>query len=426
MSKLVAKFTGKEDYKFGDISKAAFAKGKDAVKGVKGAYSSAVVMAKNDIAAENHGEMADVRVALTIPNVNFYQIDFVKKCRVPIGNDTLQIIVGTSLEDGVEVAFLEGSAVDFRVPLCREAPVVALTNEIYVVAGPNTQYFAVEFPAETPEEVMRELSELLNTFAGFNIAQVGSDWTAAVTNAEGAEIQAPTSAGNAASKVEVGSHVAKIAIVSAATGVGSGIRKSGLLLKSKLKPRDRPMEVDDKWKSRVNSAAKVTRGAAVISKGILASVQTAAKAVANEIGKAINKSSHAQANPKAVEGAKTVLKSGVEAAGTVWDGCQTALKIIVNETTGTTAELVQHKYGEEAGKVAADCGTVINNIRETGSNMSGLGVKALAKHTAKQSVVSTVQGPRITEITDENEADATAMMSAMQLAAKAGAASGSK
>ena len=72
----------------------------------------------------------------------------------------------------------------------------------------------------------------------------------------------------------------------------------------------------------------------------------------------------------------------------VWESLEHAGKILLETTSNTTIDIVNHKYGEDAALATADGLTVAIDAIETAYTLNQLGVKKLAKraaiHTGKQ------------------------------------------
>ncbi len=60
-----------------------------------------------------------------------------------------------------------------------------------------------------------------------------------------------------------------------------------------------------------------------------------------------------------------------------------APQVLGSKVKDKSVEVVQHKYGEEAGKVYRDTASAAGNAAVTYMNVSSLGVKGMVKRTAK-------------------------------------------
>merc|ERR1712079_847976 len=94
-------------------------------------------------------------------------------------------------------------------------------------------------------------------------------------------------------------------------------------------------------------------------------------------------------------------RGGLIAYGTVYAGLEENAKVLGRCLKDESVEVVQHKYGGEAGEVYGEAMTAAGNGAMTYLNVASLGVKGLVKKTAKQtakgvgkSVLQNVRGEK--------------------------------
>jgi hypothetical protein len=82
----------------------------------------------------------------------------------------------------------------------------------------------------------------------------------------------------------------------------------------------------------------------------------------------------------------------------VWEALDDAGRSLLKQTSATTVDVVDHKYGAEAAKTTADGFSVAIDTVETVYNVKQLGVKKIAKRIAKETGKQTgmVQGHSLT------------------------------
>merc|ERR1711872_265015 len=77
-------------------------------------------------------------------------------------------------------------------------------------------------------------------------------------------------------------------------------------------------------------------------------------------------------------------RGGLIAYGTVYTGLESSAKVLGKNIKDNSVKVVSHKYGGDAGHVFGDACTAAGNAAMTYMNLQSLGVKGLAKKTAKE------------------------------------------
>jgi len=85
-------------------------------------------------------------------------------------------------------------------------------------------------------------------------------------------------------------------------------------------------------------------------------------------------------------------RGGLIAYGTVYAGLEENAKVLGKCLKEESVEVVQHKYGGEAGEVYGEAMTAAGNGAMTYMNVASLGVKGLVKKTAKQTAKGVGKG----------------------------------
>ncbi|GBL91541.1 Protein spartin [Araneus ventricosus] len=84
-----------------------------------------------------------------------------------------------------------------------------------------------------------------------------------------------------------------------------------------------------------------------------------------------------------MDGVLTVAAGGVQGFSTIYLGLENAARILAKSLSTETVNIVGHRYGNEAGEVVGNAVYSIGNLALTTHNVQSLGVKAVAKRTAK-------------------------------------------
>lgn len=84
-----------------------------------------------------------------------------------------------------------------------------------------------------------------------------------------------------------------------------------------------------------------------------------------------------------IDGILTVAAGGLQGFSTVYMGLESAARILAQSLSSETVNIVDHKYGKEAGEVVSNTVNAIGNLALTTHNVHSLGIKSVAKRTAK-------------------------------------------
>ncbi|GFT02187.1 spartin [Nephila pilipes] len=84
-----------------------------------------------------------------------------------------------------------------------------------------------------------------------------------------------------------------------------------------------------------------------------------------------------------IDGVLAVAAGGVQGFSTIYIGLENAARILASSLSSETVNIVGHRYGNEAGEVVGNAVFAIGNLALTTHNVQSLGVKSIAKRTAK-------------------------------------------
>jgi len=127
---------------------------------------------------------------------------------------------------------------------------------------------------------------------------------------------------------------------------------------------------------------------ASVVKGVVKIAEDIGKIVADEVKNNMTESEKeaASANPY-LQAAKEIGQSTLFAVGTIWNSLENAGDTLVNSTTTKASNIVEHKYGPDAARVAEDIGSISVNAYKTTRNIRSLGAKSLLKKVARKGAV---------------------------------------
>ncbi|XP_022647240.1 spartin-like isoform X2 [Varroa destructor] len=157
-------------------------------------------------------------------------------------------------------------------------------------------------------------------------------------------------------------------------------------LRQHMTPEQRALAVDP----RVQTGLKVARATSHVTCKVTGFVVSAVGDMTCALGKRIART---LAPTEVVDGvasngtlndALLIAGGGVAGFGTVFMGLENAARVLAKSITENTVTLVHHKYGEDAGEVIGDAMYSIGNFALTVNNVANLGVRGIAKRTAKE------------------------------------------
>uniref|UniRef100_A0A182VR24 Senescence domain-containing protein n=1 Tax=Anopheles minimus TaxID=112268 RepID=A0A182VR24_9DIPT len=118
-----------------------------------------------------------------------------------------------------------------------------------------------------------------------------------------------------------------------------------------------------------------------------------------------------------MNGALTICAGAVEGFGTVYEGLERSASILGQSLSTSTVQIVEHRYGTEAGRVVGSSLDTVGNVINVTHNMNYITPKGLAKRTAKNAGKALVAGyrPPVPEV-DGGSTSGTASATAIEAA----------
>lgn len=177
--------------------------------------------------------------------------------------------------------------------------------------------------------------------------------------------------------------------------VGSHLMHKGAgKLRENLKPNEKPVDVKEETQQNIRQVKTVAGMACQVSGAVVAAVSAMtvelgrrlAPVIIEKGGKALPQSLQKK---DAVDGSSTmdeivkVAVSGARGAATVYLGLENSWKILYKNLQYATVETVDHKYGPQASEATNNAMGAAGFALQTWWNVDNLGIKALAKRTAK-------------------------------------------
>jgi len=150
-----------------------------------------------------------------------------------------------------------------------------------------------------------------------------------------------------------------------------GITSGGKQLKKSITPLDEPTSIDPKWERSLSFASSTSSSVKGATKAIsTAAIDTFAYIIDKSMGRSLKSS-----NPTVKSTARTSIK--------VIDSLSDAGANILYATADTAAELIEHRYGNDAATCAKHSGNVAKNSYKAQDNIRKIGTKSIIKAVGK-------------------------------------------
>ncbi|CAC5381555.1 SPG20 [Mytilus coruscus] len=203
-------------------------------------------------------------------------------------------------------------------------------------------------------------------------------------------------------------------------GIEKGAEKAGHYIKvgsekikEKLKPEEKAKDIDPRVIQGVQYVRRGTHTAVKVSSYVVKKLGEATMAVGREIAPHIKKHGE-KLLPESVKGKSSDGKSkvdgvidvagaGLKGFSAVYLTLEAAAKALGRNITNETVTLVDYKYGSQAGLLAEHGMYAVGNTVLTVNNVDNLGIKAVAKRTAKETgkaLIMDINEERKTKPTD--------------------------
>mmetsp|Transcript_27093 Transcript_27093/g.44188 ORF Transcript_27093/g.44188 Transcript_27093/m.44188 type:complete len:388 (+) Transcript_27093:82-1245(+) len=299
----------------------------------------------------------------------------------------------------------------FACPLVREVPVVRIQPRLYIFPLPPGRIFSIQLDSSVPEEVVDAFEGILEECALFRYREVETITAAEVVTTstqqdliisqtglassltERVERGFVTNAPMIAQRIDSSGKKISQALVSGAEVVGMGISIGGEYLKIKLKPADHTAPVSAGARQNIRRARQATGVVVTVSSGVVDGLRAMADALARGVASSINSTQIGQdmgTSPTGVA-VRQVAAASLVALSDIWQGIETAVRILAEKTSETTASLIHHKYGPDAADIADDTFASVGNVGRAFMALRNIGFGALARRTASRTGVAIVQ-----------------------------------
>mmetsp|Transcript_2466 Transcript_2466/g.3248 ORF Transcript_2466/g.3248 Transcript_2466/m.3248 type:complete len:504 (-) Transcript_2466:28-1539(-) len=351
---------------------------------------------------------SECEVILTIEGVECFSI---------IGNDKHLISSGTlqllHTKDTNDLFLLKLG--QFEFPLTQSIPCLRYAKGTYLVPMPGNIFYGFVFPKHIPEPYLNVFESKLDQMCILrkqeNVvvealpqetqAVAPTTSTTAITTQQSTSVIAIEKIGQG---IEVGSKYAVQGIEATGKFLVETVAHGGQYIKAKITPNETPAEVNPKLASTLAAASMMTPIAVKMSKALIKGLVTVAEEIGAAVADSIAESewgqkmqSSGKTKSPTVIAAKQVGMQTLLAVSNVWDALETAGRTLLQQSSQTTVELVDYKYGKPAADVTANGLSVVMDVAETAYSVKQLGAKSIVKkvavHTGKETAVRLIDSP---------------------------------
>ncbi|XP_071950021.1 spartin-like [Antedon mediterranea] len=210
-------------------------------------------------------------------------------------------------------------------------------------------------------------------------------------------------------------------------GLGKGaemtvkyIDKGSKKVKSRLKPAEEPAEIKEKYQTGMQQARAAAAVAVKVSGVLIDGLCFITKRLAEEVAPHIREQgekylksgddSKDGKRSKTLDGVVHVASSGLEGFVQVYHTLETAAFALAKSIQLATVDVVNHKYGDAAARLTDDALGTVGNLGVAAYRLDNLGIKAIAKRTAKdttKAVVADYKGNPAQGTMKENDTNGT-------------------
>lgn len=222
----------------------------------------------------------------------------------------------------------------------------------------------------------------------------------------GGEREKRSTSANVSANIIRGAFYVSKGLVKGAEKTGEFIAYSTPYVISKIRktPEEAPAQVPSNVKTGIEIAKSVSGTAVNVTSYIAGKVGTATMALGRFLAPHIQKHGSnllsystgmsAEDASEKVHGALTICAGAVEGFGEVYTGLEKSASILGVSLSNSTVQIVQHKYGSEAGQVVGSSLDTVGNVINVSHNMNYMTPKGIAKRTAKNAGKALVAGYR--------------------------------
>merc|ERR1711920_910964 len=169
--------------------------------------------------------------------------------------------------------------------------------------------------------------------------------------------------------------------------------------KTKIPKSEKPMEVSESTRAKIEKAKLASTMAVTISASMLQGAIETANQMSIQLKPLLSDylekkgiSTDKPAGPK-TDAAVTVGKQSIKTGLEIYLAMKEASSVLMAAGLDASAELIEHRYGAEAGSAARDVAQACKNTLQASKNISGVGIKQTAKRVLTDTAISSLDSP---------------------------------
>jgi len=152
--------------------------------------------------------------------------------------------------------------------------------------------------------------------------------------------------------------------------------------------------VDPKTFEYIQKAKIASKTAVTVSKAVVIGAYSACNALASNLADAAAQTSFGQSvmNNKSVkmEIAKDITKNTIAGAFIIYEELQNAAIVLVSEIADASADVVEHRYGEQMGTAAKQTAGIVKDSAQLIKNVTDVGLAPLTANIVGTTIVDTI------------------------------------
>lgn len=183
--------------------------------------------------------------------------------------------------------------------------------------------------------------------------------------------------------------------------------------KEKIPKKQEATIISESTKARVQKAKMASVMAVSVSSAMLAGAIEAANQMSDGLKPMLSEylekkglKTDKPAGPK-TEATINVTKQSVRATLELYIAMKEASLALMAASLDAGAELIEHRYGDDAGALAKDASEAVQNALEASQNLGGFGIKATAKKVMVDTVLKSVDQDEKKDVSEQTDTAAT-------------------
>lgn len=337
--------------------------------------------------------MGSQRELIHIRGAQLYLIDGEESVLMQSGEFSLKLLKQTHSPLAVVVA----NVGEVQWPVGKDAPALKVFHWRYTFALPGLVY-GVVLPDSTSGVTIQQFETILAEYSTFEThheiaksvqSQLATRDNAGYWTAVAPEVE--TLSSRVARQIDSTSTIVANSIVIGSDWAALGIKHSASLLKRKGpdSPPEGSSGVSPRMMKRMQQARRMSAVAKLMSRTLLKGAISADGHVSKGLGLDVNAAASGPIYTPQDDSARNVAVASVDAFGKVVEAVETAGKSLYDVTQKLGTEVVQERFGPQAGQVLQDSMGVVGNVINTAWTLNKMGVKMLLRMTAASTALNT-------------------------------------